>query len=115
MTDKIEWIPTGLTSVAVGECIRLVMCPPRTIFSTEGGLYCVEDTCTHEDFSLSEGFLEGDVIECAYHFAKFSVVTGAVVTQPASRGLTVYGIKQEANEILVSKEPIQEARVGAAR
>lgn len=106
MTDVDgEWINTKLTSIPEGECVRLALCPPRTIFSTSSGLKCVEDTCTHEDFSLSEGFLEGDVVECAYHFARFSLTTGDVLTQPASRGLHVYGLKEIDGEIHVTRSP----------
>jgi len=30
----------------------------------DGKIYAVDDTCTHEEASLAEGFIEGTTIEC---------------------------------------------------
>ncbi|GAA0717080.1 Rieske 2Fe-2S domain-containing protein [Dactylosporangium roseum] len=101
-----NWIATGVTIEAVrDEPVYLPMDPPRALARVGETIHCFEDTCTHEDFSLSEGFLAGDVIECAYHFARFCVRTGEVLTQPARRRLLTYAVKLEAGEIYVSSEP----------
>ena len=34
------------------------------IANLNGALYAVQDTCTHEDASLSQGALEGDCVRC---------------------------------------------------
>ena len=34
------------------------------MFNADGELYAIDDTCTHQDASLSEGWLEGCLIEC---------------------------------------------------
>jgi len=34
------------------------------IANINGALYAVQDTCTHEDASLSQGALEGDCVRC---------------------------------------------------
>ncbi len=37
------------------------------VFNVDRAFYVTDDHCTHGPGSLSEGFLEGDVIECNFH------------------------------------------------
>ena len=53
------------------------------VFNVDGGYYAIEDVCTHDGSTLTGGKLEGDVIECPRHGARFSVRTGAVLAPPA--------------------------------
>jgi 3-phenylpropionate/trans-cinnamate dioxygenase ferredoxin subunit len=41
-----------------------------------GIVHAIGDVCTHGDISLSEGFVEGETLECWAHGSKFSLVTG---------------------------------------
>ncbi|MEI9926998.1 MAG: Rieske 2Fe-2S domain-containing protein [Sphingomonas sp.] len=34
------------------------------LYRYEGAIYAIGDNCTHEDVRLSEGWLDGDRIEC---------------------------------------------------
>jgi len=49
----------------------------------EAGIYAIEDVCTHDDGPVAEGPIEGGVIECPRHGAKFDIKTGAVLCMPA--------------------------------
>ncbi|MDE2088401.1 MAG: non-heme iron oxygenase ferredoxin subunit [Gammaproteobacteria bacterium] len=53
------------------------------VFNVDGEYYAIEDVCTHDGSTLTGGKLEGDVIECPRHGARFSVRTGAVLAPPA--------------------------------
>lgn len=53
------------------------------VFNVGGEYYAIEDVCTHDGSTLTGGTLEGDVIECPRHGARFSVRTGAVLAPPA--------------------------------
>ena len=58
---------------------------PVAIFSVDGELYAIGDTCTHEEFSLSDGELVGDyTVECALHGAQFDIRTGNALCLPAT-------------------------------
>ena len=50
-------------------------------------LYSIDDTCSHANFSLSEGELDEDdlTVECPKHGALFSLETGEALTLPATR------------------------------
>jgi nitrite reductase/ring-hydroxylating ferredoxin subunit len=52
--------------------------------------FVTDDACTHGPGSLSEGFLECDVIECNFHQGKFNVRTGAVVLPPCTIPMKTY-------------------------
>ncbi len=58
--------------------------------------YCaVEDLCTHAAIPLSEGSLEGCVVECSVHGARFDVSDGSVVRRPALRPLCTFPVSDE--------------------
>ncbi len=49
-----------------------------------GNIYSIDGICTHEECSLADGFLRGDIVTCPCHLAQFNVKTGAVVQKPAT-------------------------------
>ena len=75
--------------------------PPIAVFNVDGEFYAVDDTCTHEAFSLADGYVLGDVVECAYHMAKFNIRTGKVLSPPAYRDLACYDTKVEDGGVYV--------------
>ena len=52
------------------------------VFNLEGQFYVMDDLCSHGPGSLSEGFVEGDAIECPFHQGQFNIKTGEVVMPP---------------------------------
>src|SRR5262245_37783093 len=52
------------------------------VYNLEGEFFVTDDHCTHGPGSLSEGFVEGDVVECNFHGGRFDIRTGAVVGPP---------------------------------
>jgi 3-phenylpropionate/trans-cinnamate dioxygenase ferredoxin component len=74
---------------------------PLAIFNVDGEFFCTSDTCTHEASSLSDGYIEGDTVECPFHFARFSLRTGAVLSPPAILPLKTFPVKIEDGKIYV--------------
>jgi len=60
------------------------------VFNVEGEYFVTDDTCTHGPGSLSEGCIEGDVVECDFHNGSFNIRTGAVVAPPCMIPLKTY-------------------------
>jgi nitrite reductase/ring-hydroxylating ferredoxin subunit len=56
---------------------------PIAVFNVDGEFYAIDDTCTHQDASLADGWLEGCQIECPLHASSFDLRTGAVSGPPA--------------------------------
>lgn len=67
-------------------------------------VYAIGDTCSHEDFSLSEGFVEADecAIECDRHGALFDLRTGDALTLPAVRAVPRYDVEVVDGRVLLS-------------
>jgi nitrite reductase/ring-hydroxylating ferredoxin subunit len=75
--------------------------PPIAVFNVDGEFYAVDDTCTHEEYSLSDGYIDDDVVECALHMARFNVRTGKVLSLPATQDLTAYAVKVQDGSVFV--------------
>jgi 3-phenylpropionate/trans-cinnamate dioxygenase ferredoxin subunit len=65
--------------------------------------YAIADTCSHADFSLSEGEVWEDEreIECPKHGSTFSLLTGEPQTLPATRPVAVYEVVVEGDDVKV--------------
>jgi 3-phenylpropionate/trans-cinnamate dioxygenase ferredoxin component len=91
----------GRDEIEDGEAFQLASEPPIAIFNIEGQLYATSDTCTHDSSSLADGYIDGDVVECAWHFAKFCIRTGEVLSLPATVSLRTYPVKVLDEDVLV--------------
>lgn len=88
--------PGGAIGVQVGQVAI-------GIFNVNGVFCAVDDYCTHERASLSaEGFVDDDIVECAWHGARFNLLTGAVVSWPAKDPLRTYTVTIEGNEVFLT-------------
>lgn len=76
---------------------------------TAGGWVAFDDTCTHEECSLSEGELDGGVIVCPCHGSEFDVGTGDVLTPPALDPLPIYDVREEGGALHVRLAPSPDA------
>jgi len=68
---------------------------------TEDGVYAVEDRCSHEDYPLSEGWVEDHHLECALHGSRFDLATGDPDVPPALRPVRVFSVRVEGEDVLV--------------
>jgi 3-phenylpropionate/trans-cinnamate dioxygenase ferredoxin subunit len=91
-----------LADLPRGEAFRLETDPPIAVFHTEdGGVYAIDDTCTHQDASLSDGWLEGCEVECPLHASKFDLRTGSVDAPPARLPVRTHQVLVEEGMIYV--------------
>ncbi len=74
---------------------------PILLANVDGTLYACDDTCTHEDSSLSLGRLDGELVKCTLHGSRFNVRTGHPVEEPAEEPLRTYPVRVEGNRVLV--------------
>ena len=71
------------------------------IYLLDGAVYAIGDLCTHEFALLSEGFVEGDCVECPLHGARFGIKTGKAMSEPADTDVPTYPVKVEGDDIFV--------------
>ncbi|OWP57441.1 MAG: hypothetical protein B2I17_00575 [Thermoplasmatales archaeon B_DKE] len=75
------------------------------IIREKGKFYATSLYCTHEQYDLSEGFLDEGNLICPNHFATFNPEDGSVVTPPESAGdiapLKSYKVKVQDGDVMV--------------
>jgi nitrite reductase/ring-hydroxylating ferredoxin subunit len=71
------------------------------VFNVEGEYYVLDDTCTHGPGSLSEGYIEGDVVECNFHNGQFNIRTGEVVLPPCMIPMKTYPTRVEDGKVYI--------------
>ena len=92
---KASEIPVGQVKAAAVQGKRLLIC------HTAQGFYAVDDTCTHDDGPLADGWLDGNAIECPRHGARFDVATGKVLCLPAAVPIGSYPVQVDGDTITV--------------
>jgi 3-phenylpropionate/trans-cinnamate dioxygenase ferredoxin component len=98
-----EWFPIGRIDdfeVDLPEEVQ-VGGQRLAVHPTKEGVFVTDAMCTHEDADLCDGLLEGCVIVCPLHLARFDVRTGAVLGPPASEALVTYPCEQRDGVLYV--------------
>ncbi len=72
------------------------------VCNVSGSFHAIEDVCTHDGAPLDQGFLEGEMITCPRHGAKFDVITGEAVGMPAVVAVKTFEIEIEDDVIFVN-------------
>ncbi|HKW70288.1 MAG TPA: non-heme iron oxygenase ferredoxin subunit [Candidatus Dormibacteraeota bacterium] len=67
----------------------------------DGSFYALNDICTHEEFSLSDGELWGTDVECPQHGSRFNLKTGKVTGLPAVIPAQTYPVTVEGDDVYV--------------
>jgi nitrite reductase/ring-hydroxylating ferredoxin subunit len=62
------------------------------VFEIEGRYYVTQDLCTHGPGLLSEGYVEGDEVECPFHQGRFNIRTGEATAPPCTEPLETWEV-----------------------
>ena len=71
------------------------------VYNLEGEFYVTDDHCTHGPGSLSEGFIDGDLVECNFHQGVFNIRTGEVVRPPCMVPVKTYRTVVEDGRVYI--------------
>ena len=101
-----EFIAVGKAGELPQGTMRRVDVRGRRILlvNVDGRVCAVDDTCTHEDASLSTGVLRGELVKCPLHGSRFNVCTGKALEEPAEKDLRTYAVREEGGRILIGLE-----------
>ncbi len=104
-----------LTDLQDGGSVRLDGDRPVAVFNVEGELFAIDDTCTHQEASLSDGFVEDCLVECPLHAACFDLRTGLPTGPPAKHPVRTYRVEVLDGVVWVAvREASDDASVDAA-
>lgn len=66
----------------------------KLLVANTGGRYFVtDDTCSHEDASLSTGSLQGETVKCPLHGSRFCLRSGRPLDEPADEPIRTYPVE----------------------
>jgi 3-phenylpropionate/trans-cinnamate dioxygenase ferredoxin subunit len=84
----------SVEDVAPGKFIKVEVDRRGYIIARVGeDFYAVEDNCSHEDYPLSFGCLDGSRIKCSLHGSRFSLHTGEPEDEPADEPIRTYRLR----------------------
>lgn len=66
---------------------------PIVIFNIAGGLFAIEDTCSHDGNPLDDATLEDHAVICPRHGARFDVRNGKALAMPAVEDVASYPVR----------------------
>lgn len=74
---------------------------PIALYRLGGIFYATDDTCTHGEASLSDGFVQDGQIICPFHLGRFCIRTGEALAPPCFTALAVYAVRVEGDLIFI--------------
>jgi nitrite reductase/ring-hydroxylating ferredoxin subunit len=63
---------------------------PIAVYNVDGEIFATDNMCTHAFAMLTDGVLDGDIIECPLHGGCFKVKTGEGMGPPVPCNLKTY-------------------------
>ncbi|MDF3304168.1 bifunctional 3-phenylpropionate/cinnamic acid dioxygenase ferredoxin subunit [Rhodococcus sp. T2V] len=95
-----------LITLPVGEVVTVTPpgMAPISVFHTSDGLYAIDDTCTHQDASLADGWVEDCTVECPLHEACFDLRTGVPSGPPAKIAVRTHDVSIVDGTVLLHLE-----------
>jgi naphthalene 1,2-dioxygenase system ferredoxin subunit len=94
VTDRSAVAPGSVVGVKAGDL-------DVALYNIDGELYATHNLCTHAQALLSDGWLEGDIIECPLHGGRFEVKTGKGLGAPITCDLKTLPVPIEGDAIQV--------------
>ena len=101
--DDTGWTrAAGRSDLAAGEVLGVEVAGRSiALYAADDGIFATDSICTHAYACLSDGWLDGEVIECPLHAARFDIRTGKVLDPPATEDLKTYEVRVVDNEIQI--------------
>ncbi|AJP47893.1 hypothetical protein PG1C_04245 [Rugosibacter aromaticivorans] len=95
-----------LGDIAPGEMkpVDVAGLKPIALFNLDGTHYATSNICTHNIAMLTDGYFEGEVVECPLHGGSFDIKTGEPLSFPCEIALQTYPVIVEGDEIYIEAE-----------
>jgi len=87
---QVRMLPVRLEDLQIG------------LFLIEGEVYAIDNLCTHGNACLTEGTLEGHLVECPLHAGLVDLRTGRPAGAPITRESRIYPVKVEDGHVFIN-------------
>jgi len=103
MIEPENWITVAdRSSVETGSVIAVKAGDVDiALYNIDGQFYATHNICTHAHALLSDGWLEGDIIECPLHGGRFEAKTGKGLGAPVTCDIKTFPVRIEGDAIQV--------------
>jgi nitrite reductase/ring-hydroxylating ferredoxin subunit len=100
-TTDAEWVAVAARSdLPAGQMLAVNAGTYEVaLYDVGGELFATDNECTHAMAMLTDGTLEGDVVECPLHGGRFCVRTGAGLGPPIPCDVRTYEVRVRDGEI----------------
>ncbi len=93
----------GVGDVPEGEAAAVeLMGLNLALFHVGDEYFCTDNVCSHAYALLTEGWLEGHLIECPLHNGQFDVRTGKAMGPPVTTDIRSYPVRVEGEDVLIA-------------
>lgn len=98
-----DWIAVAaVDELAPNQMKRVEINGKRLLLANaDGAHYCVDEMCSHEDYSLWFGCIKGKSIKCSLHGSYFDLASGRALNEPADCPLKTYPTRIEDGQVWV--------------
>jgi nitrite reductase/ring-hydroxylating ferredoxin subunit len=102
MTDLVYHAVAKVADLGEGEMMPVTI-GKRSIalYHLDGAFYATDAFCSHGHALLTDGYIEGALIECPMHGGTFEIRSGKAVGEPCVTALATYPVKVEDETISI--------------
>jgi nitrite reductase/ring-hydroxylating ferredoxin subunit len=93
---RVDELKAGETKRVFVAGIDIALC------NLAGEFHAIDNICTHAYACLTDGYFEGDVLECPLHGGRFDVKTGAALGGIVTEDLRRFAVRVEGDAVFVS-------------
>jgi 3-phenylpropionate/trans-cinnamate dioxygenase ferredoxin subunit len=103
-----KWITVAAKSdVPADGCKAVEVSEVAVVLINKGDeITALRNVCSHMDYPLHEGDIDDDTIMCPLHGAKFDIKTGEVRAMPAAKGVSVFQVNIDGDNVQLDEEEL---------
>ena len=109
MRDQVRLCPTADVEEGTPVAVDAEGFPPLVAYRVDSDYFVTDNRCTHGNGMLSDGFQDGDQIECPFHGGAFDIRTGAATVFPCQKAVRSYPVELEGGWITIPSQMRQAA------
>jgi nitrite reductase/ring-hydroxylating ferredoxin subunit len=105
---KVSEIPDGEMRVVFNNLVAVA--------HSDGSFHAFGNVCPHAGGPIGEGFLDGCVVECPWHAARWDITTGKALTALATADIPLFEVRvvEEDVEIRLNQAALTQGVVSAS-
>jgi 3-phenylpropionate/trans-cinnamate dioxygenase ferredoxin subunit len=75
------------------------------LFKLDDGIYCTQNSCSHEYSPLSKGLVMDGEVFCEKHGSRFDIRSGKVINLPATEPVKTFPVKVQDGTVYIFVSP----------